>query len=116
MMYQPIILSLVGAFVFNLAVTLFSKDVEALRGKITVGKYLGNLNDVFVDWIGKDATGILKAFALVVVLWFVFWHLLTAVLCIVGASVGTWAAKKAYGYPAFNGWCNRVATWINRIR
>lgn len=105
------------AMLFNFYTTIWGKqDLEKLKGKISFGKYLKEMNEGLQDAIGDVAATIVKICFCILVVIIVFVNFWLCLACLLALVLGTWAAKKAYQIPAVSNVLNKIATYINRLR
>lgn len=103
--------------VFNWYVILFGrKDLEELKSKISLRKYLKQINESLESAIGARNATFVKIGVIVLSLVIVIAKAFFFVAGLAGLVLGTFVAKKLYQVGAVSNILNKLATYINRVR
>lgn len=104
-------------FLFNLYVVIFGKqDIQALKNKLSISKYLSEINNSLKHAVGDEIAKWLKVVLILLLLMVVIFNIYFFIGCLIALILGTFAAKKAYQYPWTSNIINKIATYINRLR
>lgn len=102
---------------FNWYTILFGKkDLEQLKNKISIQKYLKEMNEALSTGIGEKEASLVKLVAIVLCVVIVICNAYAFLAVLVALIVGTFAAKKSYQVGAVSNLLNKMATYINRVR
>ena len=105
------------ALLFNFYVTLFGKkDLTKLQEKISLAKFLKELDADMTKAIGDKETTILKIVVAFIGIIFVLVNAVMFLFCAAAILLGTYAAKKLYPIPMVSNYLNKLATYINRLK
>lgn len=111
------LLTFVIAFFLNLYVIIFGKkSVEQMRQKLSLKKYLSELNEGLDEIAGKGGAKFMRGAVVVLAISFVIFNALTFLLCLLAVFAATFAAKKSYQVSRVSNFLNKIATYISRIR
>ncbi len=104
-------------FILNLYIIIFGKkNLEILREKISIKKYLSEINDSLVSLMGNNYANILKIVLVILSFAFIIFNAFIFIQCLLAVILGTFIAKKSYQVPAFNNVLNKILTYINRLK
>jgi len=105
------------ALLFNFYVMLFGKkDLTKLKEKISIQKYLKELDTALTEMLGDKGATIAKISGIILSIVFVVMNAVTFLLSALALLVGTYAAKKLYVVPTVSNVLNKLATYINRLK
>lgn len=111
------ILVFIAVLLFNLYTFIWGKkDLQALRGKLSIGRYLKELSDSIKAALGEDVLKWIKICVPIILILIILFNLIFFIECALAIVLGIYAAKRAYQYPATNSFINKIATYINRMR
>ena len=114
---QPEVQKLVEAISkLNKIIIEQNEEIETLKQKISIGKYLREIEASLVAAVGDKAATAMKL-GLIVFSFIVL--IANAFLCIailLGIVLGTFAAKASLKISAVSAYLNRIAAYINRLR
>lgn len=98
-------------------VILFGKkDLETLKNKISIKKYIAEIEQSLVEMTNDKAVTAIKVALIVVSVAFVILNALAFLQILAAVVVGTFGAKKSYEIPAVSNYMNKLATYINRLK
>lgn len=101
----------------NLYIIIFGKrNLEALKNKVSIKKYLKEIDDSLTSLMGKKYANFTKLILIILSVVFVVFNAVIFIECLVGVILGTFGAKKSYQIPIFNNYLNKILTHINRLR
>jgi len=105
------------AMLFNFFIILFGKkDLEQLKAKMSIGKYMKEINDGLISGLGDTGATLIKLAIAIIVILFIIFNLIPTLLTLLVIAIGTFTAKKAYRIGAVSNILNKIATYINRLR
>lgn len=105
------------ALLFNFYVILFGKkDLTTLKEKISLKKYLKELDTALTEALGDVGATFTKLICILFCIVFVVVNAITFLLSAVSIVLGTYAAKKLYPLPIVSNYLNKIATYINRLK
>lgn len=110
-------ITLVVTFILNTYILIFGKsDLQALKNKISIKKYLREIEDSLVAVVGDGWVTVLKLTLVAFTLISLFLNVLLCLVFVGAVLLGTFGAKKSYEIPSVSNVMNKVATYINRLR
>ncbi len=116
-MVMTFLVVLVIALFFNWYTVLFGrKDLEQLKAKISIGKYLKEINEALESSLGRKGAAVTKVVLFLVAIAILVSNALLFLAGFVGLVIGTMLAKKSFKISAVSNVLNKIATYINRIR
>lgn len=105
------------AFLLNLYIIIFGKkDLTALKEKISIKKYITEIDESLKSLLGENNTKIFKGVLGLLSVIFVIFNAIAFIECLLAVLLGTFAAKKSYQIPCVSNILNKIATYINRLR
>lgn len=113
MMY---ILIFVIVVLLNLYISFWKKDLEQFKNKISIGKYVKEINESLVSSVGEKNTTLIKIAAVLLSIAIVFYNAVFFLGCLGAVVSGTITAKKLHQIPATSNIINKIATYINRLK
>ena len=101
----------------NLFIIIFGKaDVDALKSRVPLRKWVRELDADMARTIGSGGTVAVKLAACSLVVLFLAFHLVTAILSLLAAGIGILASRRVYAFPPANAFLNRMAVYVNKLR
>lgn len=105
------------SLIANIYVIVFGcKDVNSLKERLSMGKYLAIVNKSMVENLGDKGATAAKLGCVVLVGIFILFNVWSFVGALVGLFAGMVAAKRLYQVPAVSNVVNKIATYVNRMR
>lgn len=109
------IITFVGSVVLNIYILLWGKkSIEELRAKMSVGKFLKEINDTLVHETSEHFVFAMKTLGILLLLAIAIHNALLLLAALVGIALGVFVAKRCYENPASQNELNKLATYINR--
>ncbi len=101
----------------NWYIILFGKkDINQLKTKLSIRKYLVQIEESIDNELGHSATTFVKlGFAAILVLLVIF-NITFFVLSVLAIMLGVFLAKRSYQIGMISNVLNKIATYINRVR
>ena len=111
------IISFIVAFLLNLYLTIFGKkDLNRLKEKISIKKYIKEIEEALHEIFGKNGTKLFKGIIVLLSITFIIFNAFTFLICLMAIILGTYTAKKAWQISIVSNFLNKIATYINRLR
>lgn len=114
MLFIPLFLLAILANLYILAVG--TRDIETLKGKISIGKFIKLTNESLSDMVGDTAATIIKIVAALLLVAILIANAMFFLICILAIVGGVVASAYLYKVPAVSNIVNKIATYINRLR
>lgn len=116
-MITVFVLVFVVTLLLNWYIILFGKkDLEQLKNKISIGKYLKEIDESLVKEIGDKYTTLIKISLIVLSIVIVLTNAYLFLSGLVALILGTSVAKKSFKVGAIQNVLNKLATYINRVK
>jgi hypothetical protein len=100
-----------------LYVIIFGKKaIESLKTKISIGKYLTEINESLDGLVGSQYASGIKYLLLILSAFFVIFNVAFFLKGLIAVVLGSWVAKKSFQISAVSNVLNKIACYINRIK
>lgn len=111
------LITFVITVLLNWYIILFgNKDLEQLKNKMSIQKYLREIEQSLVTEFGDKVTTWLKIGLIVLCIAIVIFNAFLFIGLLLGIILGTFLAKKSFKIGSLSNVLNKIATYINRVR
>lgn len=111
------IITLLVVLLLNFYIILFgTKDIDKLKSKICLSKYIDDINTNLKNLVGGKMTIAFYGVVFMVLVLLLLVNILSLLQICLAIIFGTYLAKKLYDIPKISNVMNKVAVYINRLK